>query len=313
MIYGKNIIKHIGCRFYENDNIASSHWRYYHQFLELDENFQVKKTIGFGEGSKSNRLIINFMNYVMQYPFRKLFSGNRYFKKLKEISFKNSKFIGTRFSLDVLRQVMTLAYLKEKGLIQQTNVAIVIGDGFSNLTSLLLTAGVCQKVIMVNLTKTLFVDVSSALMLPEFSGPTSIALVQNQDDMKEAVSNNEIKIIALEAQNFDLLQYSEATLAFNIASMQEMDMVHIEGYFDQLRILAMKNECYFYCCNRESKILPDKSEISFFDYPWSKEDQHYFDELCPWHLYFYSYFPPIYKKYDGPVRHRFSKLYGNKK
>lgn len=311
MIFGHNIIKQIGQRFYEEDNSASSHWRYYHQFLELDANLQVKKTMGFGEGSKSNRLIANLAHYVMQYPFRKLFSGNHYFKKLSKISLKNSKTIGIRFSLDVLRQVMTIAYLKEKGLIQPTNVAIVIGDGFSSLTSLLITAGVCQKVIMVNLTKTLFVDVSSALMLPEFSEPTSITLVQNQDEMKEAISNDEVKIIALEAQNYDVLQYSEATLAFNIASMQEMDMVHIEGYFDQLRILAKKNELYFYCCNRESKFLPDKSEISFRDYPWSKEDHYYFDELCPWHLYYYSCFPPIYKKYDGPLRHRFSKLYGN--
>ena len=311
MIYGHNIIKQIGRRFYEEDNSASSHWRYYHQFLELDANLQVKKTMGFGEGSKSNRLIANLAHYVMQYPFRKLFSGNHYFKELSKISLKNSNIIGIRFSLDVLRQVMTIAYLKERGLIQPTNVAIVIGDGFASLTSLLINAGICQKVIMVNLTKTLFVDVSSAVMLPEFSEPTSITLVQNQDEMKEAISNDEVKIIALEAQNFDVLQYSEATLAFNIASMQEMDMVHIEGYFDQLRILAKKNELYFYCCNRESKFLPDKSEISFRDYPWSKEDHHSFDELCPWHLYYYSYFPPIYKKYDGPLRHRFSKLHGN--
>lgn len=311
MISGYEIIKQMGNRFHESDNSASSHWRYYHQFLELNEKLEIKKTLGFGEGYKSNLRIANFAHYIMQYPYRKLFSGNPYFKKLSKISLINTKSIGIRFSLDVLRQVMTISYLMEKGLIQPTRVAIVIGDGFSSLTSLLITAGICKKVIMVNLTKTLFVDVSSALTLPEFSDPSSIVLVQNQDGMNEAIDNDSVKIVALEAQNFNLLQYTGSNLAFNIASMQEMDLVHIRGYFEQLRILAKKNDFYFYCCNRENKILPDQSKISFFDYPWSEGDYHYFDELCPWHLYYYSAFPPTYKMYDGPLRHRFSKLREN--
>ena len=92
--------------------------------------------------------------------------------------------------------------------------------------------------------------------------------------------------------------------------MQEMDMSNIEGYFRQFRKLAFQRHFSFYCCNREKKRLPDGSEICFEKYPWSMGDKHSLDQLCPWHQYYYSKHPPFYKKYDGPIRHRYTIIEG---
>ncbi len=112
----------------------------------------------------------------------------------------------------------------------------------------------------------------------------------------------------LEATSSDLLNIFVADLAFNIASMQEMDMEYIEKYFTEMRKIAKKMDIHFYCCNREQKYLPDGTSIVLDAYPWASDDTVYFSEMCPWHQEFYRITPPFYFNYDGPVRHSFTKL-----
>ena len=161
---------------------------------------------------------------------------------------------------------------------------------------------------MVNLTKTLFVDVAHAMTLPELSDNESIVLVDNENDLKKAIKNDNIKMIFIEALNCEILHASEADLVFNIASMQEMDMKYINIYFNQMRKIARKKPVYFYCCNRKLKTFPDNTQIKFSAYPWKDQDKHYFDELCPWHQNYYRLIPKFYFPYDGPIIHRFTKL-----
>ena len=194
------------------------------------------------------------------------------------------------------------------GCRSQNNIALVIGDGFACMGSLLLQSGFAKKVIMVNLTKTLFVDVTHAMTLPELAKNKSMVLVNNESDLKNAVQNDNSKMIFIEALNCEILNVSEADLVFNIASMQEMDMKYINIYFGQMRKIAQKKSVYFYCCNRASKIFPDKTLIEFSAYPWKDQDKHYFDELCPWHQDYYRLIPKFYFPYDGPIIHRFTKL-----
>ena len=136
-----------------------------------------------------------------------------------------------RFSLDTLRQVLTLTYLKANGLIKNNNISLVIGDGFASMGSILLQSGVAGKVIMINLTKTLFVDVYYAMTLPELEKNNSMVLVDNENDLKMAVYDDNVKMIFVEAVNCNILNASEANLVFNIVSMQEMDMKYIKIYF----------------------------------------------------------------------------------
>ena len=72
-----------------------------------------------------------------------------------------------------------------------------------------------------------------------------MVLVNNESDIKKATHDDEVKMIFIEAVNYDILHASEADLVFNIASMQEMDMKYINIYFDQMRKIAQKNQFIF--------------------------------------------------------------------
>ena len=69
--------------------------------------------------------------------------------------------------------------------------------------------------------------------------------------------------------------------------MQEMDPPRIVDYFNDLRTIS-GSRCFFYCCNREEKKLPDGTITRVRDYPWLTEDLVLIDELCPWHQFYYT-------------------------
>jgi len=94
-------------------------------------------------------------------------------------------------------------------------------------------------------------------------------------------------------------------LFVNIASMQEMDMPVINKYFEIMKTSTV--ESYFYCCNREEKVLSDRSIIRFMDYPWGG-GQILVDEPCPWYQEYPSNRPPFWKPFDGTNLHRLIKL-----
>ena len=307
MIHDQDVLVHLSKQFSNDDKAASSHWRHYHQFLEIGDNLDIVKTMGFGDGKKRS-VMANIAHEILQTPYRRMVQQGPDFDSLKAIAKQSTKDCGIRFSLDVLRQVLTLADLKSKKLIKSNQNAIVIGDGFGSLTSLLLQSGMASKVVLVNLSKTLFVDISMLMRIAYFQQPRSISLAQSPKEIKQAITNETVKVIAVEAKNSSILHHSMADIAFNIASMQEMDMKSINEYFDQFRRIAMDKDFLFYCCNRTEKQLPDGSFIRFDKYPWKTTDTHIFDELCPWHQYYYKIIPPSYCNYDGPIHHRLTKL-----
>ena len=308
MIFKKDILRTLAENLSDADDAASSHWKYYHQFFAINKTLEIKNVNGFGDGKKPYSPFTKTAHHLLQRRYRKMVPNNSFFQKTylkaQENTFRNS----LRFSLDTLRQVLTLSHLEARGLISENNIALVIGDGFACMGSLLLQSGVAKKVIMVNLTKTLFVDVTYAMTLPELAENESMALVDSKDDMKKAIHDSKVKMIFIEAVDCDILHASKADLVFNIASMQEMEMKYINIYFDQMRKIAQKKSIHFYCCNRQSKTLPDKTLIEFSAYPWKDQDEHYFDELCPWHQDYYRIIPKFYFPYDGPIIHRFTKL-----
>lgn len=310
MITNIDILRHLKEKMTGDDGGASSHWRHYHQLFDIDEQLNVNTTgmLGFGDGKKPYSMLTRPIHYLLQRKFRKMIPDNATFRQIYEIAKNNTKRNNSRFSIDVVRQVLTLANLKTKGLIEKDHVAIVIGDGFGCLSSLLIQSGIAKKVILINLTKTLFVDVRHMIDLPEFKHDKAVTFVENKADAKKAMKDDAVKIITLEATSSDLLNVFVADLAFNIASMQEMDMEYIEKYFTEMRKIAKKMDIHFYCCNREQKYLPDGTSIVLDAYPWASDDTVYFSEMCPWHQEFYRITPPFYFNYDGPVRHSFTKL-----
>jgi len=213
------------------------------------------------------------------------------------------------YSLDVLRQSLTLAFLKRHipGLNGESVVG-VIGDGFAAMTTLLLASGLAKKVVLVNLNKTLLVDLAYFQRWARERSGFGFRLVVDPAGMVESIAAKDVSLIAIQASNHALLRQAPMDLAVNIASMQEMDPPVIAAYFEDLRHASERRQLDFYCCNREEKRLPDGVVTRFSEYPWQSSDQVLVDELCAWHQQYYSMYPPFYRNYDGPARHRLVKM-----
>ena len=78
----------------------------------------------------------------------------------------------------------------------------------------------------------------------------------------------------------------------------------INKYFEIMKTSTV--ESYFYCCNREEKVLSDSSITRFMDYPWNGDIL--IDEPCPWYQKYLSLKPPFWRSFDGTHLHRLIKV-----
>ena len=170
----------------------------------------------------------------------------------------------------------------------------------------------CGKVVLVNLSKTLLVDlIYHKAAIGEDRFEREVALADDEVGLQEALGSDVVRVIALQASNHSLIQNCPINVFVNIASMQEMDPHIVAEYFDDFRKSVKTNDHHvkhFYCCNREEKSLVDGTIVRFRDYPWRDDDVHLVDELCPWHQKYYSWRIPFYFNYDGDMLHRLTKL-----
>lgn len=313
MIYGFDIISSLHEKINSEDSAASSHWRLWHEQFKVDADMKLTSAMGFGDGRGLQNTFMQAIHDLLQQRFIKKIEANEIFPHLKELALAKCKQNNIRFSLDTLRQVLTLTHLMNTSLANRTSeTSIVIGDGYGALSHLLISSGFSRKVVLISLTKTLFADAYHLLNCDEFNHPRAVCLVDNIVDMRSAKMDPEIKVVLVEAMHSNILHESGADTAFSIAAMQEMNYINIYNYFDQMRLLALNGDFTFYCCSRESKTLPDGQVIQFKKYPWSENDSVIFDEACPWHDKYYRHIIPIYFNYDGVHRHRLAKMSPNK-
>jgi hypothetical protein len=315
MLLGKSAIDFLANEVCKIDSESSSHWHKYHSSFQFTGN-GFKGLQGFGGNRKPRGLIPKIVERFLQLRFRKMDPRQDFLyldDLAREIALKENR----NYDLDLLRQVLTLAFLrktipnlKEGGL-----VGCVIGDGFASMSSLLLSSGSTSKVILVNLTKTLLVDLwYLRVWMGEERFEKTIKLVTNKEDLQLALGKpisftQEInQVIAIRATDHQLIGDCPIDFAINIVSMQEMNPKTISAYFDDLRRSISERPLYFYCCNRQEKHLPDGTITKFIEYPWLTEDQILVDEITPWHQEYYSFTPPFYRKYDGPILHRLARM-----
>lgn len=265
---------------------------------------------GFGGCAKPYKNLHLLLHNFFQAAYKKMATDKVLFKAIESVAKTIVSKQNRAYDLDVIRQALTLTLLKQKLplALNGKDVVWVIGDGFASMTSLLLATKSAKRIVLVNLSKTLLVDLAYIKMwIGDQKFEKSVALINSKEDIQAlstTVENDGIKIIAIQASDHQLLHYMEAGLVINVASMQEMDYRYIENYFDHMRQASQKNDVYFYCCNRTEKALPDGTLIRIDEYPWRANDQYMIDELCPWHQKYYTILPPLYKPYDGPVKQK---------
>ena len=320
MIIGNSIIEYLEEETKKNDPAESSHWKKFNYDFKFDgKNFTGLK--GFGELGIRFFGISNLIHNVFQKPWKKIGKEYSLFSDYDKIAKNISNKQNRTYDKDFIRHTLTLSLLKEKfpNYLSHYSTISIIGDGFATMTSLLLATYSTKQIILVNLSKPLTVDLFYLrLWLGEDEFNSSVCLINNKKDLDFLNSKNynkDYKVVAIQAKDRDLLSFFKINLAINMLSMQEMDKDMIKSYFDILRKIANDNKLLFYCANRETKELPDGTNIKFSEYPWAKKDEVIFDELCPvWHQQTYSYNPPFYRNYDGSFRHRlcFLSKYDNK-
>lgn len=280
----------------------SSYWE------EMLETFQFKNgefnSKGLGRKGRNDRSVIHTLaHYLLQTPFR--LQGKK-FKNFNNILY-SSKIIYKRrkneMVLTGLRQAITLAFLEDQVKISQIdNPIVIIGDGYGFMASLIFQSfrQLKSKIVLINLTQNLLID---AFFIDKSLTDINMALVKDEEQYSQALKNDEIQFILIQADNSKLISKHNIGIAINICSMQEMNSPIIHEYFDHIR-KSKNKKTYFYCANRVEKTLPDGTIVNFFKYPWSSQDQILIDELCPWLQKYYTTRPPFYRPYHGQIQHR---------
>ena len=164
------------------------------------------------------------------------------------------------FDFDHAKHVLIYDLLNSYDLFKTEHLICIIGDGHGFFGTLIKTMCPDSRVLFVNLGKNLLID---AICFSSVFPDIEPILLQKPEDHKLMDNHS---VIFLEAEHYEQIQELPISLFINIASMAEMDIPVINHYFEYMRTSTSKP--YFYCCNREEKILFDGSVIRFRDYPW---------------------------------------------
>ena len=139
-------------------------------------------------------------------------------------------------------------------------MACVIGDGFASMTSLLLATQSAGCVVLVNLTKTLLVDLwYLKLWLGDKDFNTRVNLVTDSTSLEKIkekwASKPEIGfVLAFEALDQNLLKACPVDYAVNIVSMQEVDPPVVARYLNDLRTIGGSRELFLLLQPRRKEI-----------------------------------------------------------
>ena len=151
------------------DGAASSHWRNErglsdHPMVQDPLNFDMRTADSsafgpLGSISAKTKLHHRIVHWVLQIPLRALGIGLPGFIAAHKTAAKIAHAQGRVYDKDLLRHTLTLALLQRHlGSALDHGTIAVIGDGFANMSALLLSAHPNAKVILVNLHKSLLFE-----------------------------------------------------------------------------------------------------------------------------------------------------------
>jgi len=289
----------------DEEQSQSSYWRQEVQGFDIDKDGVVPGAGPMGNVSRKTGILRTNAHWVLQTPFR--FIGRRFatFAETQRLGRLVANRQGRQLTQDMMRQVLALSLIRDHlgGDIPE-GAAVVIGDGYGVMTSLVRLTFPDIPVVAVNLTKPLLADLAFAKRaVPD----TSVAAPDSATGIRAALARRDIGIIGVRADDAALLAEVPVGMAINIHSMQEMSTPVIARYFELLRA-APSARTAFYCCNRVEKRLYDGEIIRFDEYPWKSGDTILMDEICPWDHWEYGTRPPFWRRNPNIKRHRLAFL-----
>lgn len=297
-----NPAQYLISKYYSNPGFrsssTSSHWKKFGQYQTVKSKKVSKiediKLSGYGFGDFKERNLLNIVKNLPTYFYLKTKIYPLCDKNLLRIALNNSKKSNQLMSHDAARMVLTLDLLVRNLPDLKNKKIVVIGDGYARLGTLIKGTFPDSKITYVNLGRTLLFD----LVFSKRCFPQATVKILNSQSNADADFN------FIEAEEIANLKV-KGDLFINIASMQEMNYEQINQYFEIIKKQDIGT--YFYCCNRELKVLPDGSVIEFSKYPWDGLEIRMI-EACPWHQEFPMNRPPFKGNYDGLILHSISKV-----
>ena len=282
----------------EFSEVTSSHWKSFGEktkVVRINESF---KTNAYGISTFLKKSPLRSLKHL---PIDFLLSQMMLKYGAKKKTLQCAKSITNRlnilFDFDHAKHVLIYDLLNSYGLFNTKHLICIIGDGHGFFGTLIKTLRPKAKILFINLGRNLLIDV---IYFSAVFPNKQMLLIQNSEEHK-ILENQEIYF--LEAEHFVQMQNMNINLFINVASMQEMDMLVINRYFEYMR--TSTEESYFYCCNRVEKTLPDGNIIRFADYPWEGGDREILlDEPCSFYQKYPRWHPPFWRPFDGLHRHR---------
>lgn len=291
-------------------NVAgmSSHWQAYatRSRVRVNDNGVPVDAFGVGFGDMNARRPGNAvltpaaaLLHALNHPAKRRIPG------ALAATRRASSRAGLVFNQDALRQALTFALLAEHLDNQPLRRIVMIGDGYGLLGAVLAEWRAAAQLVFVDLGRSLLFQ---ALTCSRLFPSATQALVG--DAGERAIADS--RLVFCPADRLQQLPPGPVDLAVNIASMQEMSPDVVAGYFTLLRNAPA---AWFYCCNRDRKVMPGGEVSEFANYPWSAADVHVVDGACPWHQWYLAphrtsgVFPVgLRAPYDGPHLHRLTRL-----
>lgn len=296
-----NIIDSVAKTIEDNEYTQSSHWKKYHSNFKYS-NRRLSGLEGFG----TNNPPLKGLKKIIYNTLLKRYTRHQYNKQFFKNTKSNALSIVNKqkraFDLDVLRHCLTIDFLNHHKVLGKDKTVVVIGDGWGIMSTLLLKMKLVKRLILVNLNKTLLVDlIYLNTILPEII--ENSVLLEKKEDISKL---GDEKLIAIRADNYELIKNLSKDVVINIASFQEMNIDVVNNYLNYIE--SNDKEVILYHCNRIRKELPDGKISGINDYIFNKKRKYIIDEECPWNIDFISQKPPFIFKYDGKIQHQLIKL-----
>lgn len=283
----RDVVRYLANKYYgtgngsEDTEFLSSHWKAFREWadVKIDDNGDLVSLSGVGFGitkwtSPGHRL----MDSMTIWSHLAHLSNRTSIFRMHRLAQKVSRSMGLDPTSDVFRQSCTVDLLKRNMPEELRNVRmlfLMIGDGFGVLAALFKAVFPNSTVFMVDLgTTMLFQAFHCRKAYPD----ATHVLIDDLEDPETA------DFVYCPTENLEMLDRFKFHGAVNISSMGEMNIPTIERYFQFIRDHFEENNL-FYCCNRESKTLVGGEVTEFYRYPWSDEDKHLIDTVCPWYGY----------------------------
>ncbi len=302
ILFGEDAFRYLITHANEEEASASAYWREHKDMFDVGNDGIVKGTQVLGNVNNKRSFLHDTAHRILQLPLKRFARQYGSLVECERIGRDVAHRRRQQFTYDTLRHVFTLAMIRHyRAEVVHSGNTLVIGDGYGTMSSLLLLSSKDNRICLANLTKPLALDLA---YLRRAFPDTPMALVRNESGMQAALADDALRVIAVQADNCQLLRNVSIGLAVNIVSMQEMDLPVVTHYFDILRNNPAPSTL-FYCCNRRFKTS------NFEEYPWREGDLVLEEGICEWSQHYYSTRPPfLHKRHYGDkvVLHRLAEL-----